>query len=254
MSVNEIIDRSLSNPLFNIQESNNILKSLKELFRSKKVEESKTKEGPINVYFSSTLNPHSIFYVKYVDKSFNIVKPITDSNTTVTPSTTKHSQANILCTNGEIKAKAGSILGCFPIGYETPHLIKYSGTTPDFGDKLRAHISNSTVIKRAGGELLAVSKPQATRSLIWVIRHQKIREIYGKTTGLILYGSKTGTINIWRNELVTNPIETETIWFTWLGVTGQSIPAGTKIEAKWWDDLDGGNGAYRVSNSNCIAQ
>lgn len=75
---------------------------------------------------------------------------------------------------------------------------------------------------------------------------------YGKTTADLTYGQR-GTVNVWRNEAVTSPLETEIVYFTWLGVSGQVIPSGTKIEYTWWADLDDGDGAWRVSNSNCEA-
>lgn len=208
----------------------------------------------INVRFTATINPYSLFFVKYVDRAYVPVGPHATVNSVTNYQNTKQSQAEILVTNGDLKVFNGTILDCDIIGFDTPVKLRYTSTAPDLGDRLRPSKTGNTVFKHSAGELVAVSKPDTARLHIWVIRARKKDKIYGKTTASVSYGpTNSVTVNIWRNLAVTNPLETETVFFNWVGITGQTIPSGTKIEAEFWDDMSNGDGAYRISNSNCVA-
>lgn len=86
---------------------------------------------------------------------------------------------------------------------------------------------------------------------LWIPEWRPLK-IYGKTADSVTYGDSV-TVNLWywngSAYAVTSPLLTETVWFDWMGVTGQVIASGTKVEADWWDDRN----AYRISNSNCVA-
>lgn len=262
MTIFDIPNRTIDNPLLNMREANTIISLLRNILRGQRykvspvgieIGEQQPDAGTVHVQFTSTVNPHSVFFVKYVSRGYLYSIPLLHSNTTTNYKDTKQSKGELLVTNGGQKAVNGSGLWCKIIGYDTWHLVKYTSTAPDVGDRLRPSLTGGTVFKHNAGELVACGKPDTTHLLVPVIRHRKKDKIYGKTAASVTYGS-TVTINIWRNNAVTSPLETETgVLFNWLGVSAQVIPSGTKVEAEWWDDLNNGDGGYRISNSNCVA-
>lgn len=85
---------------------------------------------------------------------------------------------------------------------------------------------------------------------VW-LANQKRPDIYGQYTTNVSYGS-SGILYLWNNGALTLPSRyEEDVKFDFLGKAGDVIEAWTLVEARWWDDLNDGAGAYRVSNANC---
>jgi hypothetical protein len=205
---------------------------------------------PINVKFDVDMEPYSIFTVKHTSADAYYIGNATVTAVKVDHPVEKQKDAFIYCTNGDIKVKATNSLDCFIIGFEKPFEVLYTGTAPTVGERLRVTTTAPLyqVQKHSAGQLLAVSQPNTSTFRIWVIRCWKKDEIYGTLAEAITYGATSNKpLNIWRNGAITSPVETETVYFNWLGATGQVLPAGVKVEAKFWEDL----GYYRISNSNC---
>lgn len=258
MDIRAIAYRTFGKPFFDMQESNAILDYLRQaLFSRKNIQSSYgsiplsdyVPDSSINVKFTSSLPPHSVFGVKYVDRQFYKPIAVADVDLAITPATQKQNQAFIYCTNGGVKTQNGMCLDCQIFGYSKPLLVAYTGTTPVFGQRMAPVGSPTNKFEvKSSGQFVSASLPNTVESVIYVIRHSKSEFVYGKAASAITYGS-SGTLNIYRGEAITNPLETETVRFTWEGIAGQVIPAGANMTARWIADLQ----TYRVHLSNCVA-
>lgn len=245
---------------FTIREGNAILLYLRQLVRSSPGRRSdghgiaspdtKNPTPGITVMFDADYDPYSVFAVAMTSSSpyFYVLNAVQEVITNPNTDSINRNKGVIYCTNEGYIAKNGATLSCAIIGYETPRLVKYSGTEPDIGDKCYPVPSQKYVTVNENGPFLIVSKPDTDRELVWICRHERILEIYGTADSTINYGSN-GNISVFRD--LADSGDTASVMFKFLGKTGDTIPSGAKVHARWFDDLNNGVGGWLVTNSNC---
>lgn len=264
MDISGIPYRTLNTPFLTIPETNAILDNLhRPVYSPNSISTSlgsiayntNNPDRGINIKFAADVEPRSVFAVKFTDVIHSPLVAMANADLAVEYQNLKHNAAFIFCTNGEVKVPSGATIDCEILGFNKPVLCRYSSTSsvPTIGSRLRVKGSpDNAFYVNTGGEFVAVSLPNTTLRHVYVVRQFKLHHIRGKAAGDITYGT-FGTMNIWRNRVITNPLETETVWFDWEGIAGQVIPAGAKMTAVWEDDVQNGAGGYGITNSNCVA-
>lgn len=268
--------RTVTNPTLSPREINELISAMRDMPTSRRVYGSsltdKVAEEP-TIYVkveATTISQFSVFAIQH-DASLSHYRPfpISFEDILYNPISYRGDYGTIYCTNGGQKITAGAVYPCEIIGFTKPHIVafkKETGQVANTGSRfIFRHTSGGGVLKyHRAGQFVAVSPAYYPNpggapndGYIWVVRTDRITRIYGKTNGSLTYGS-SGLVDIWRNEAVSSPLEQETVYFTWLGVSGNIIPSGTKVEAEWWDDLQAKEtnlpyGGWRISNANCVA-
>lgn len=258
MYVIDVPYRTANSPNLNVRETNVILRFLRNMYDWGI--RSRAQEGDLQVTFNDDFDQYSVFTIEQSTATPDRVRPSVYAKKIFNYETHPNSKGTIFVTNGPNPVTAGSNWGCWVIGYERPHLVRlFDQSTIHVGDRLYLKRGENYVVKNPGGHFIAVSEEiviSGSDKLIWAVRHERQILLEGKTTAALAYGN-SGTMNIWRNGVVSNPLETATAYFTWIGKTGDEIPSGTKIKVEWDDNITpsvyNGGGGYKVANSNCEA-
>lgn len=264
MNILDIPFRSLNRPNLSPKEINVILQSLKNLqslYTGRRAisgmhgavnRPSEDEESYITVNFDEDYDPYSIFAVAMTSSTpfFYPLYAVQEVLKNPNRDSINRNQDTIYCTNGGSVAKNGANLSCHIIGYHRPHRIKYSGTAPAIGNKCYPVPAQKYVTVNENGPFLVISPPNTNDATVWIVRHERVMDIYGTADADITYGSD-GTISVWRD--LTDSGDSATVSFKFLGETGDVIASGTKLHAIWKDDLNNGVGGWLVDRVNCPA-
>lgn len=70
-----------------------------------------------------------------------------------------------------------------------------------------------------------------------------------KTTSTITDGG-SGTVNVWKNGVVTSPVWTLTAWLNWMNGTS-TIASGKEVKIEWFQDEANGVGKWIITEREC---
>lgn len=247
----QIPERNLNAPFLNLKEINLLLQQIKELNAKIDAIKELRDDTQVDVKFVTAYAAYSIFTcTEDVTRPYQYPKPLA-SNANISMAAV-HDGGKTFLTNGSQVVSADDYWPCYTIG-SIPRLIRYTGTDPIVGDQMRPNFPTAgKIIKVDSGPLICVSTADTTNEWVWVIHnYNRIMELDGKVkTSAITYGS-SGTMEVWSSGSASG-ID-KTVFFTWLGVSGQTIPVGAKISVAWREDINSGAGGWLITNSNCVA-
>ena len=248
MSILGIPKRTAYIPYLNFKEINQILDFLKGLPQANPYVYPSEK---VSVYFETGAEEYSVFMLKAdVDRNFFMAQCLSTAYETFELLDNPDNEGVLYCTNGS-QAIAEGVLDCAIIGRDRPHLLKYSGTNPTWGQYMRQKNAEMVLEKHADGPFMAISDPDTTRKLVWVTLAQKKRSrFFGKVTevGGIDFNS-SGDVEIYLNGVATGV--TKVACFKRLGNTGDNIAINKWVIIEWFPDEDTGAGQWFITEAQC---
>lgn len=159
--VQAIPDRSIDNPQLSLKEVNSVIQFLREI--DIRIAERKYEEYDyVSLTFDATYPEYSIFTFQQSVDAHYPVHPNPKS---------KKAPGSIFLTNGGQALTTDAVYKCQIIGINRPHLIRYNfvSSHPVTGDRLHPVNAQSYLELNSGGSFLAISEPDTTQLLVWVV-------------------------------------------------------------------------------------
>lgn len=129
-----------------------------------------TDDGFLEIKTTKALAAYSIFNIQYVDKGFRADYPAADAYEDCEIYKLSKSKGQIYVTNGGTPLKAGTVARMHIVGCSRPHRIRYSGTAPSLGDKVKPTKSGNAVERHNNGQFIAVTNPDTNQGTTWIVR------------------------------------------------------------------------------------